>query len=49
MSNYKIKILDEEFFMLLTPEEHRGIALLAARSHGAIVIELVDEKGGDEV
>lgn len=49
MSNYKIKILDEEFFMLLTPEEHRGISMLAAMSHGAIEIVLADEKGGDEV
>ena len=48
MSNYKIRVLDEEFFMLMTDEEYRGVAMLAAMSHGAIEIILADEKGGDE-
>ena len=41
-SNYKIRVLDEEFFMVLTDEEYRGIAMLAAMSHGAIEITLVE-------
>lgn len=48
MSNYKIRVLDEEFFMVLNDEEYRGISMLAAMSHGAIEITLVEEKGGDE-
>lgn len=49
MHNYKIKIFDEEFFMLMTDDEYRGVAMLAAMSHGAVSIELAEEKGGDEV
>ena len=48
MSNYKIRILDEEFFMLMTDYEYQGVAMLAAMSHGAVEITLADEKGGDE-
>lgn len=48
MSNYKIRVLDEEFFMLLTDVEYQGIAMLASKSHGAVSIELADAKGGDE-
>lgn len=48
MSNYKIRVLGEEFFMLMTDEEYRGVAMLAAMSHGAIEITLADVKGGDE-
>jgi hypothetical protein len=48
MSNYKIRVLGEEFFMLMTEEEYRGVAMLAAMSRGAIEITLADEKGGDE-
>lgn len=47
MSNYRIRVIDEEFFMLLTDEEYRGIALLAELSHGVIEIILADKKGGD--
>mgnify|MGYP007111743787 CR=1 FL=1 len=46
MHNYKIRVLDEEFFMVLSDEEYRGIAMLAAMSHGAI--EIVNQEGGDE-
>ena len=48
MSNYKIRVLDEEFFMLMTDDEYQGVAMLATMSHGAVSIELTDEKGGDE-
>lgn len=48
MHNYKIRVLDEEFFMVLNDEEYRGIAMLAAMSHGAVDITPVKE-GGDEV
>lgn len=43
MSNYKVRVLDEEFFMILSEEEYRGIAMLAAMSHGAIELTLVEE------
>lgn len=49
MHNYKVRIFDEEFFIVFTDEEYRGIAMLAAMSHGAVSIELAEEKGGDEV
>lgn len=49
MSNYKIRVIDEEFYMVLTEEEYRGISMLAAMSHGAIAITPINEKGGDEV
>ena len=48
MSNYKIRVLNEEFFMVLTCEEYRGIAMLAAMSHGMVSIILAENKGGDE-
>ena len=48
MSNYKIRILDEEFFMLMTDYEYQGVAMLAAMSKGAVSIELIEEKGGDD-
>lgn len=48
MHNYKIRVLDEEFFMVLNDEEYRGIAMLVAMSHGTIEITLIEEKGGDE-
>lgn len=49
MSNYKIRVLDEEFFMLMTEEEYRGVAMLAAMSHGVIEITLIEEKGGEDL
>lgn len=49
MSNYKIRVLDEEFFMVLTREEYRGIAMLAAMSNGMVSIMLAEKKGGDEL
>ncbi len=49
MSNYKIRVLGEEFFMLMTEEEYRGVAMLAAMSHGAIEITLIEEKGGEDL
>lgn len=33
--------------MLMTDEEYRGVAMLAAMSHGVVEIKLI-EKGGDE-
>lgn len=48
MHNYKIRVLDEEFFMILSDDEYRGIVMLAAMSHGAVEVTPV-EKGGDEV
>lgn len=49
MSNYKIRIHDEEFYMLMTDEEYRGVAMLAAMSHGVIEIILIEEKGGEDL
>lgn len=43
MANYKVKVYDEEFYMVLSDEEHHGIAMLAAVSKGAIKLTLIDE------
>lgn len=44
VSNYKVRILDKDHFILMNDLEYRGAAMIAAISHGVVSVEKVDDE-----